>query len=165
MMTSISSMRIDSFEREKAVQRKLDIRKIMLKLMDSNNYFEFLRKNHQELLLLMNVDALVIYKGQDGGKLIYGATDISPTEEGLYTLIKSSKDSTLLTLSDFSDGLEGDGAGVAFYKNQYVTIAIIRRNLVSDIHWAGPPDGNIWIYDIYIYIKYACMYLYIFVCM
>ena len=142
MMASISAMRIDSFEREKIAKRKLDIRKIMMNITDSSNYYEFLKTNHIDLLNIMEADALVIYEGQDGGKLIYGSSDIIPSAEGFTTLIKASKDNNLLAWSEFTYGLGGDGAGVVFFRNQYITVAIVRKSLKSDVHWGGKPDGN-----------------------
>ena len=42
--------------------------------------------------------------------------------------------------SNFTEGLSGCGAGVLFFKHQFITVAFIRKSKVSDVKWAGKPD-------------------------
>jgi signal transduction histidine kinase len=82
-----------------------------------------------------------MYEGNDGEeKVVFGDVSIIPTEDGYNTLTKKCKLNSIISMSQFTEGLAGNGAGVIFYKSQYASLALIRRTQVADVRWAGNPD-------------------------
>jgi light-regulated signal transduction histidine kinase (bacteriophytochrome)/ActR/RegA family two-component response regulator len=141
MVASISAMRVDFLQREAANKRKLEMSLLLRQLPAEMNQKEFLKMNHVSLLQLLAAHAIVVYETEDVH--VYGDDSILPTKEGLQELNKRCKANTIITLSNFSQGLNGLGAGVMFYKHPQAAIALIRKSQVSDVHWGGTPD-KVW---------------------
>ena len=80
MAGSISSMRIDSFQREKNANRKLELNNLMIQLQTMKNTDDFLTSNCKDLLKVMECQSIVLYDDKDGAK-VYGDDSILPTEE------------------------------------------------------------------------------------
>jgi len=139
MVGSITAMRIHSSIREIHSGRKLELGKVMLSLQTMKSVHEFLQINFKDLAHILWIHALVLFYDQETA-FSFGDTTIIPTKEGYQKLCSISKMNTLLALHNFSEGLNGDGAGVLFYHHQYVTLAFIRKSKVCDIRWAGNPD-------------------------
>lgn len=139
MMGSISSMRIHACINEVNTNRKLELGKIMLSLPNMTNVHEFLQQYYLNILAIVDAHTIILFHDHENHS-IFGDHSIIPTEEGYRKLCSLSKTNILLHLKSFSEGLNGDGAGVLFYHHQYVTIAFIRRSKVSDVRWGGQPD-------------------------
>jgi light-regulated signal transduction histidine kinase (bacteriophytochrome) len=141
MVASISSMRVDFLEREAANKRKLEMTGVLRKLHVMKNLKAFLTEYHKALLVHLEADTVIVY--ENGVEHVYGDESIVPTKDGLIDLNRRCKLNMILHLSNFSDGLNGEGAGVMFCKHSQATIALIRKSQVSDVHWGGTPD-KVW---------------------
>lgn len=145
MVASISAMRIDACERDLASKRKIDLNNLMLQIPSNGNIHECLRSNYTGMLNIFDAHAMILYRGAHSSEVVvYGDNTICPMEEGYHQLIETMKSTKLsgevLFESEFSSGLDGNGAGIAFYMNQYTTIAIVRRSSTHDVAWGGNPD-------------------------
>jgi light-regulated signal transduction histidine kinase (bacteriophytochrome)/CheY-like chemotaxis protein len=141
MVGSISAMRVDFFERDRTSKRKLDLTQCMRHMNTTNSLTEFLNTHFRSIINILDAHAIVVYENStDGGRMIFGDTTIAPTQEGIQTLTAKAKPNTLFSLSNFSDGLEGLGAGVIFFKHSTASLALIRRSRISDVKWGGTPD-------------------------
>jgi len=141
MAASITSMKIDSLQREKHALRKLEANQIIIVLQSVKSLHEFLLMYSKKVLEIVEADTIAVYE-YDGteGKLAFGDTTILPTTQGYAYLSEECDINSHLALSNFTEGLSGCGAGVLFFKHQFITVAFIRKSKVSDVKWAGKPD-------------------------
>ena len=136
MLASISSMRMHTFMRNNATRRKLCVNELLYELDTKKSIHEFLMASENELLNLLNAHALIIYQNSnETEKLVYGDHSIIPNALGFKILSERCKMNSSYSITNIEEGLEGNGAGVIFFKNHHIMIACIRRNLYSDIKW------------------------------
>eukprot|EP00595_Chromulina_sp_UTEXLB2642_P002123 CAMPEP_0196764860 /NCGR_PEP_ID=MMETSP1095-20130614/7031_1 /TAXON_ID=96789 ORGANISM="Chromulina nebulosa, Strain UTEXLB2642" /NCGR_SAMPLE_ID=MMETSP1095 /ASSEMBLY_ACC=CAM_ASM_000446 /LENGTH=410 /DNA_ID=CAMNT_0042121531 /DNA_START=1238 /DNA_END=2471 /DNA_ORIENTATION=- len=74
------------------------------------------------------------------GQMVFGDETITLTEEGYDRIYNISQDKSVVSISNYKQYLNGDGAGLIFYKQTTTSIAIIRKSIVSDVVWGGSPD-------------------------
>eukprot|EP01035_Chromulina_nebulosa_P019432 gene19432-25311_t len=139
MLGAISSMRIDSFERDVDSKRKISLSKTMLTSPSYKNLIEFLRVNTTEICSILDIHAIILYDA-NVGKMIFGDESIALTDEGYGRILNLCQDKSVVAISNFKHYLSGDGAGLIFYKQSFSSIAIIRKSIVADVVWGGVPD-------------------------
>jgi len=141
MAASITAMKIDSLQRESHALRKLEANKVMLMLQPAKTLHEFLLMYSKKILEIIEADAMAVYE-YDGteGKLAFGDTTILPTQQGYIMLSERCEMNSHIAIDHFTEGLCGSGAGILFFKHQYITVAFIRKSKTWDVKWAGNPD-------------------------
>jgi len=140
MAASITAMKIDCLQREKVAARRLQVHKALLPLQTVKSIQDFLSFGWKPILAVVDADALVIYEAEKEGRQTFGDATILPTEEGEKILRTSCRLNSHLLLNQFSSGLSGDGAGVLYFKHLHVSVAFVRKAIVSDVKWAGNPN-------------------------
>jgi len=141
MSASITAMKIDAFQRERYSARKLEANKIMLILQSIKSLHEFLSTCASSILGVVEADAVAVYEcGGSEGRIVFGDTFALPTQQGYTQLCARCKMNSYVALNRFNEGLSGDGAGVLFFKYQYVIVAFVRKTTASDVKWGGNPD-------------------------
>ena len=139
MIGSITSVKISAFESENIVKVKSEMNRInrSLQNQDEKRIQSFLDNNGLQLLKLLDAHAVIVYSPTDGTYSMCGDDSILPNELGIEKLKALSNENSLLALDSFTEGLNGIGAGVLFYRHQYAQVAFIRKSKVHDIKWGG----------------------------
>ena len=95
-----------------------------------NSIHAFLSLYTTEILTILDVHSIIIYNNNIYTDYkVYGDASIIPTIEGYDILNKRCKMNSIYPSNKFEQYLEGNGAGCIFFKNNYITIACIRRCL------------------------------------
>ena len=139
MIGSITSVKISAFESENIVKLKSEMNRIsrLLQNQDEKRIQSFLDMSGLQLLQLLDAHAVIVYSPTDGTYSMCGDDSILPNEYGIEKLKILSFENSLLAIDSFSEGLNGIGAGVLFYRHQYAHVAFIRKSKIHDIKWGG----------------------------
>ena len=128
-----------SFLREGGTRRKLEFQALINTLEMMNSIHAFLSLYTTEILTILDVHSVIIYNNNVyTDYTVYGDSSIIPTIEGYDILNKRCKMNSIYPSNKFEQYLEGNGAGCIFFKNNYITIACIRRCLYRYLYCYYP---------------------------
>ena len=140
VFASISTLHIESFEKELWASKKLVLSATMFKKFNYNNIYEFFQHHYTELLKLFDAH-LIIFYNENRDVSVFGDETISLTNYG-YNIISEKCDmNDTIAISKFDDTLlneqtlNGLGAGVVFCKHPTFAMAVIRRKEICDVNW------------------------------
>ena len=127
--------------REAYVERKMRLTNALGPLLESVSLYAYLDAFHSQLLIALQADCIAVCE-KTGVVAVYGDESVAPNPWGIRELNKLCRDDRMLAISSFSAGLNGLGAGVAYFKLSYAQTAIVRSSCIRDVRWCGKPDYN-----------------------
>jgi light-regulated signal transduction histidine kinase (bacteriophytochrome) len=116
MLASVSAMKMHSFIQNDISTRKLKMNELLFELDNQKSIYDFIETNKQELLNILQVDAISIYPNSNETDIhIYGDSSIVPNDTvSLFKIILKSSFYTLLAYLQFN------------YTNIYIYVYVCR---------------------------------------